>query len=145
MTETKEQLLAQVILGYITEHPERHDQSQWVDIDDKFKSVDQVNACGTTGCVAGYSVLFSNDPRFKFEQTDDIYGDSLVTIKPKFELFQDYAGCNGAWYKAGKQNLGLNDHDAEKLFYKTTNEQARVALGFLARGEAIDWREVLEA
>lgn len=138
---TKEQVLAQVILGYITEHPERHDQQQWVDIDDNVKTAEEVNACGTTGCVAGYSVLFSNDPRFQYETNESRRG-TYVSIQPKLGKFPEYTGDNGAWFQAGKENLGLSEVDAKKLFYRTTNEEAREALGYLARGEKIDWRKV---
>lgn len=141
---TKEQALAQVILGYITEHPERHDQSQWADIDDTIKTAEEVNACGTTGCVAGYSVLFSNDPRFEYE-TNETRTGTYVSIQPKLVKFPDYLGSNGAWFEAGKENLGLNEMDAKKLFYKTTNEEAREALGYLARGEKINWPAVRKA
>jgi hypothetical protein len=138
---TKEQVLAQVILGYIEEHPERHDQSQWTDIDEKYKQPEQVEACGTTGCVAGYSVLFSNDPRFKYE-TNESRAGTYVTIQPRLEKFPEYTGYNGSWFEAGKENLGLSDVDASKLFYHTTNEEARKALAYLARGEKINWVEV---
>lgn len=139
---TKEQALAQVILGYITEHPERHDQGEWTNLDDKYDSEEQVEACGTTGCVAGYSVLFSNDPRFKFVTNVNVMGHKYITIQPKLDAFDEYSGYNGSWFEAGKENLGLSEIDAKKLFYRTTNEEAREALGYLARGEKIDWRKV---
>jgi hypothetical protein len=129
---TKQQVLSGVILDYITKHPEKHDQSDW------FKGnydPDATNSCGTTACVAGYAILFSNDPRFKYEKNVDGRYE-LVTIKPKSnDVFFD---------DAGMELLGLASIDASILFYETNNEQARQALEYLARGEQIDWSEIIE-
>lgn len=114
----KEQLLAQVILDYITLHPERHSQSSWA-------KGDLTSECGTTACVAGYAILFSDDHRFYI----DVDGD-LMPIQGKGRV---------TFAEAGAQLLGLDAFDQEFLFYNTDNEDARKALGYLARGEEIDW------
>lgn len=130
---SKQQLLAQVILGYIHEYPERHNQSSWASIKGTVAEAGN-NACGTTACVAGYAVLFSNDHRFEFIQMDS----NEVTLRPRYISDQGI----GTFQGVGAELLGLNSEDAERLFYRTTNEEAKLALGYLARGEEIDWEDV---
>lgn len=137
MTETKHQVLAQVILGYITENPERHNQSEWVQVDSDVKNVDEVNACGTTACVAGYAVLFTDDRRFQF--TTNALGYVHMAVRPEHDDDND---IGQVFFEAGKENLGLKEADAVKLFYRTSNDQAKKALTCLARGEQIDWDEI---
>lgn len=94
-----------------------------------------MDSCGTTACVAGYAILFSNDPRFSYEKVGDRRNEQ-VTIRPKSnDFFYD---------DAGMELLGLTGMDASILFYETNNEQARKALEYLARGEKIDWFDIIE-
>lgn len=133
-TMSKEALLAKVILDYITLHPELHNQELWVDIHGMIDSVDQLEPCGTSACVAGYAVLFSNDPHFEFEVERGYVEISPVDDVDKEELF----------YDRGRKLLGLDHEDANSLFYRTSNEEARKALVYLAQGEEIDWDEVYD-
>lgn len=116
----KEQLLAQVILDYITLHPERHSQSSWA-------KGDLTSECGTTACIAGYAILFSDDHRFHIDEDGDLMPTPEAEVK------------RVTFAAAGAELLGLDAFDREYLFYNTDNADARKALGYLARGEEIDW------
>lgn len=73
--------------------------------------------CGTTRCVAGWA-QFIHEGRVEF----DSGGDDNVEVR-------------------GARYLGINTRDADGLFYGG-EERAKLALGYLARGEAINWDEV---
>lgn len=75
---------------------------------------DYVSDCGTTACVAGWTCLFQNGGLPLFGHADD----------------------------EARKALGLNVTDAQRLFHHVTEEQARMALKFLANGEKIDWAVV---
>lgn len=133
-TVTAEQLRAKVILDYITKHPEKHEQKDWF-------TGDYENDCGTTACVAGYAILFSNDSRFTYQRRWGGYTsamtDNWVTIKPI-----DANVCD--FHHAGRELLGLSKFDASVLFFNTTNDQARAALEVLVQGDRIDWPSIIE-
>lgn len=126
----KEQLLAGIILDHITKHPEQHDQLSWVDGD---FGPSAKPGCGTTACVSGYTVLFTNDPRFYLHKVSSLTNEWTVEEKGDF-----------GFKEAGREHLGLSDYDASVLFFRTNNEQARKALEFLANGESIDWTTIFE-
>jgi len=72
--------------------------------------------CGTTRCVGGWAQFF-HEGKVSFELSN------FVEVKA-----QEY--------------LALDESDAIGLFWNTTNEEAVAALGYLARGEQIDWAEI---
>lgn len=130
---SKHQLLAGIILDYTTKYPERHNQQKWVSGD--FNPNTEKPGCGTTGCVAGYTVLFTNDSRFNLEK--DSWTDEYTIVPSE--------GTRYASFKdAGREHLGLSEADASVLFFHTTEQQARDALAYLARGEKIDWYSIIE-
>lgn len=131
---SKEQLLAQIILGYIHENPEKHDQDHWVKLDE-VESVDQITACGTTACVSGYAVLFSNDPNFVFKKNNY---SGIVLMYPA----DDTRDIDELYLERGAALLGLSEADARELFYHTNNAEAKEALKYLAAGQPIDWDAV---
>lgn len=123
-TESGRKLAAQ-ILEHITAHPEQHDQL----------SFGEKNDCGTTACIAGWAALLTDNAFFrkKFED-DESYGWRLV-VKPDAEYSFESLGAN---------LLGMEYDDAWELFYCLDNEQAKAALGYVARGEEIDWYNIRE-
>lgn len=76
---------------------------------------DWVGDCGTTACVAGWALMFQ------------------LGYLPW-----------GSWeiLVEAQRLLGLSDYDAVRLFHFTSNEQARLALKFLANGDPVDWDAV---
>lgn len=52
--------LAQAVLDHVTKHPEKHKQSTWVvggTAEDYYDP--KINECGTTACLAGWTVLLN--------------------------------------------------------------------------------------
>lgn len=77
---------------------------------------DWVGGCGTTACVAGWALIFA----------------------------KGYLPEGDAWnvMDEAMEALDLAPYDAMRLFHYTTDEQARLAMKFLANGEKIRWGEV---
>lgn len=96
--------LRQAVLDQITTYPETHDQEDWV------------GNCGTTACVAGWSLML-RDGRLPSDQPWNIAEQALKA-------------------------LDLTPYDAMRLFHYTTKDQAKLALKFLANGESINWAHV---
>lgn len=74
--------------------------------------------CGTVACVSGWAQLFC---------------DGYV---------QGRLSDSRASHRRGQELLGLSDYDATRLFYMVNNDQAKLALKYLANGETIDWAVV---
>ena len=75
--------------------------------------------CGTQACVAGWTLLFSRG---------FVYG-GIPRSSPAIAA-------------AAREALGLSVDDAARLFFCTTEEQAKLALKALANGETVDWDAV---
>lgn len=71
--------------------------------------------CGTVACIGGWASLF---------------------------CFGYIASFTISMETNARESLGLNEYDGLRLFYHVTNEQAVLALKFLANGEPIDWAAV---
>lgn len=99
---------AQLILDQITEYPETHDQ-------DDFEDVSEFRNCATKRCVAGWAVHFNG---YK------------VTNVVNFDTYDAVADL-------GRQLLGLDQDEAEWLFYRASNETAAEAVRQLAAGEKV--------
>lgn len=93
--------LAQKILDQITEHPETHDQDTWENV---------FGECGTTYCIAGWAVAFNA------RSTED-----RSTYQARI-LLADELGLTAHWSTLGQELLGLDDQEAEDLFYSGTEE-----------------------
>lgn len=119
-TESGRKLAAQ-ILEHITAHPEQHDQV----------SFGEKNDCGTTACIAGWAALLTDNAFFR-KNNDDEW---RIFLKPDAEDSFESLGAN---------LLGMEYDDAWELFYCLDNEQAKAALGYVARGEEIDWYNIRE-
>jgi hypothetical protein len=93
----------------ITQYPQLHDQRAWWGVE----------TCGTTYCVGGWALHFTN-PDQSLEQTAtdlvgwDDEGDSVA--------------------RAARTLLGLDPHEAHQLFYDTENEQATALVRYYASG-----------
>lgn len=98
--------LAQKVHGFLTEHPERHDQVHWAsDISADF------NECGTTGCIAGWTVILHTGKRTLREAVNALGHSAFNT---------DIAAA---------QVLEIDEDDASRIFY---SDNDRVALERLA-------------
>ena len=99
---------AQEILDQIHAEPSSHDQST-------FASPSDVNSCGTTACVAGWSAMLSG------WSMADVQHAALLEIH-KLE-------------KTAQSNLGLTDGEANYLFYAVREESAVQALKKIVAAE----------
>lgn len=104
---------AQAVLDIIRLYPDKHDQTEWIG---------HSSWCGTTMCVAGWA-------QWLHEGTVRAVVHAFSTHRDAEEASRDY--------------LDLDEYDARKLFYDVTNDEAVAALEYLARGEEIDWDEIL--
>lgn len=89
--------LLQQTMQYIKDHPERHNQGQWV--------------CGTSACFAGWTLLLSG---MMEEEVEELRGRGLgLGVHPRTgEIDWRY---NGVAQKA-RQRLGLTMSESEKVF-----------------------------
>lgn len=120
--------LAADILEQITSEPDTHNQTQWGSTNDP-----ENHECKTVACVAGWAAILTNQVRYEY---NEVYGN--YSILP--------ASCDSSSDipSIGEKALGLDDFDAEMLFYDCTNFQAKEALGYMARGERIAWEDFFE-
>ena len=96
---------AQVLVDYFEAHPERHRQIKWVAQNgDDVMRVDDVekNFCGTTMCIAGAAAYFMSDTA----------------------TFKELVEGDESWARVGGRILGLDEDEAEKLFYNLDNASA---------------------
>lgn len=120
---------AQEILDYLRANPEKHNQNSWVDtgLEDEYgdpiRVVTDQNFCGTTMCVAGTSVW----------------------LKGGINRLNDY-GCYGSRFdNEGSYNLGLNENEANALFYEANNSEALELLIAVAAGDEAKFYEVAKS
>lgn len=106
------QQLCQLVLDQVVTYPESHDQGDWHYATEE---------CGTVACVSGWAQLLAD-------------GQVLPTW-----LVRD--GVQETELR-GAELLGLSTYDAVRLFYGCTNDQAKLALKYLANGEQVDWNVV---
>lgn len=105
------------VLDQITTFPETHDQSLWF-------SVDDTEACGTVGCVAGWAAQ-----------------PHLSQLQAESELNEDFYFDWEAW---GKQALGLDWEQATYLFAGIrSRDEVLLALKELANGDPMTIPEQL--
>lgn len=109
------QAMAQRVLDYIHEHPEQHDQKQFFGA-----SYD----CGTTMCIAGTALFLEYG----------IQSDSAFYQRDFGLTFTDVAG----------PLLGLDENEADDLFYKMDNEIAVQMLKCIIAGDEYGFRAYAE-
>lgn len=91
------------LADYIEAHPEEHDQSVW----------GYRNACGTTACAAGHTVILAGHTPKWDDDLDGREGFWMMGV----EGF----GCSDVGDVA-QDLLGLSGHEATRLFYSSPNE-----------------------
>ena len=131
---------AQLVLDIIQLHPNMHDQHEFMYctqcdgcvIDCTCTGLGGValerSTCNTTLCIAGWTQFIHE-------------GRVVDTNCTRCAVDETHVGPCDEVISAARHYLGLSHEDADKLFY-TSNERAPVALGYVARGEPIDWNEV---
>ncbi len=88
--------LAEKVLDHVLLYPEQHDQDVY----------GGKNSCGTTGCIAGWSMLLSGYTHIM-----------EVFYRPNgFSVFEPF--------HEGQKLLGLNDEEARTVFYTFDNASA---------------------
>ena len=91
------------VLAQILYAPETHNQDTWAKEDE----------CGTTRCVAGWAVYFSDD--YFIQKYEWQTSGQPVRVSD---------GSTVLWSEAGADVLGIDLAQADYLFFETNNEQA---------------------
>lgn len=130
---------AQSLLDFFRARPELQDQTSWIEEDEAeisevTESVQDYlmknEGCGTTRCVAGQAVIqFRSD---------------LLSVSEKYGTIQFDLNGERDWDVLGEEILELERRDAHQLFFRTSNEEALVALEMMSQGEVPDWRIIFE-
>lgn len=117
--------MANKVLDYIKDHPERHDQFSWVSVEglEQASQLREDNLCQTTMCVAGTAVFLSR-PLDEFVKFDTVGTGAAV------------------WETEGARLLGLDEDESEWLFYDASNEEALEALAAAAAGNQQEFDRV---
>ena len=102
-----DKILAQVLM-----FPETHDQDMFMDT---------AAQCGTTFCVAGWAVHFSDE----YEIIETGNTGYPVRKRDHVELL---------WSESGQDILGITEDQANHLFFETNNEEAISYLKDLKNG-----------
>jgi hypothetical protein len=124
-------------LEYVTIHPERWNQHQWI----------QQTACGTVGCLAGNTVLHAGaQPLFGYNNSDHDDQASFVEIERGDDRHRTSVS------RAARELLGLTDDQAEDLFHplnslhrlwslaaRFTDGEIKVPSGVEPEGDVIVW------
>jgi hypothetical protein len=112
--ETRE--MAQKVVDYIGDNPERHSQSWFC------SGWEDEGMCDTTMCIAGTAVFLE--------------GGSEALVEGR---------QNGVkwWTDNGARILGLNKNEALNLFYCMDNEAAVAATVAIAQGDEVKFNAVL--
>ena len=106
--------LANAVIQYINDNPEKHDQGNWFTQADAFS-----NSCGTSMCIAGTALAL----RFNFD-----YREILKYVESSVDGFSG----------AAAPLLGLDTEDEKDiLFYEMDNESALQKLKKVAVGEQL--------
>ncbi len=123
MTDVKRnKKMAKTVLNHIKAFPEYHDQGEWFRLDNGLgpstaENVDKVvvddNVCNTSMCVAGTVMYYNYGP----------FGLSL------FDKAEEVAAEEAA------RLLGIDDAEAQYLFYEVDNDDAVTVLKNIARKE----------
>lgn len=120
MTTFEQQQLAQRVYEQITNHPETHDQTEWIYTEAE---------CGTAACVAGWAIMLS--PLTNYHVTSDGI--------PEFDTLGGY----GTYSTTAAYVLGLDPLESERLFRASLKPEAAVeAVKYLANGKKIDWLKI---
>lgn len=117
---------AQWVLDVIRMNPELHRQDTWF----AGETADSFYSCGTAHCVAGWAA-FAHQDILQKEVEHAMFFNSMM-----------HGALADAIPEAGVVALGLDSRDAERLFWRVSNNEAVHALEYLAKGEDIDWAAV---
>lgn len=124
--------MAQDVVDYIVENPERHNQANWVvsvddgtqhQVVDAIKKVKEEGVCGTTMCIAGTAIYLK-------------YGvEGLVRAgDPRSTLHFEHVGA---------ALLGLDDEESRALFFEMDNDKAIDATVAIANGDEDKFRTLV--
>lgn len=117
--------LFQKIHEVITLHPEQHDQGAWEESD---------LTCNTTRCVAGWAITLTTGQPV-YSRRDALHPATLTLGKRP--------GKRPGIPSIAGELLGLNDAEADVLFYRTGSDKARDVVKAFAEGRNDDARLIL--
>ena len=118
--------VADQILGQILAFPETHDQNNW----------ENTNECGTTRCIAGWAIHFSDQFEVETREQDCSCGCGAPRLRTSPVRKSD--GSVVDWVSAGAEILGIDNVSAEILFHTFDDESAIQKLKMLANGQQIE-------
>lgn len=100
-------------------HPEQHDQNTWVNTHGETITPDEQPdmSCGTTACAAGWTVLLNGE---RFADYGTVLADTSNPSAYRQHVYRDGAFTLRLVVSVperAQQILGLNDQQAEQLFY----------------------------
>lgn len=98
--------LAKQVLDFVSQHPEKHNQLWWMGREDSYDHNDDVNVCGTTGCIAGWTVIFATGKATLREACRDLGHGTFDTDA------------------AAAEALGIDRGVADDIFYTNDRERA---------------------
>lgn len=127
--------LAEQILNQIKSKPKTHYQGHWWDNDQnldgngdsRVNTVENVDECGSTACVAGWALLFSG---YKF-RTHHFVDQVQVPGETGWQAFPGWIDP----LTKGANLLGLDPQTAYSLFHSETEEEAIEVLEDLVDAE----------
>lgn len=124
-TPTVNRELAAKTAELIRMHPEHHNQNSWSNSNDDVIITSHENlGCGTTMCAAGWASLAAG-----------AHVDTSCDLATLGENVQSIEVM-------GRLVLGLEEREADKLFYTTTEHNVLIALDHLADYGQINWSTV---
>lgn len=129
MKNAETQANAQGVYDYLIMNPDKHDQDLWVKDDSGLAvhNTEQVNACGTTMCIAGATAYLYSDAT-EFNRL--LAGETAVDMD--------------RWVRVGMRHLGLTRIQASQLFFVMDNDVALDMLNAAANGDAKKFKTIRE-
>lgn len=115
---------AQDIVDYIEAHPDQHEQTTFWSAQGVRPEGASDNICDTTMCIAGTAVLLTEGLGTMIELRD--------------------GGSADEWEAKGAHALGLDEHEALRLFYTMDNDAAVEAVRAVANGDQVKFQYALD-
>jgi len=128
---------AQMVYDFLTEHPDRHDQSDWVtDNDGGYPNGYKVepNFCGTTMCAAGAAVRLVKGKQAFIGLINE---DNLYYSDPETGDYRE------KWVKEGADALQISYEQGQKIFSTMNNVTALELLKAVADEDDDEFERIM--
>lgn len=142
MTTSSQIELATRVYNHIVNNPKSHKQDSWAS---------EVVGCGTTGCVAGWTLMLSDlyEPIIDHSQTytdEDEDGEKITYFSVDGFIHTQTQEVYEEWKTEplARELLGLSEDDAYRIFSCEDKEVALEAIRLVSEGKEIDWDAMRE-